>query len=163
MNKIENVISLIKVYLIVVKEGVTYLNRKYDRDPTFHQITENGDLQNHGYIEDEKLTYYEFHGVNGCLIKWNDGKFVDFNLGTAGRCDGFDPWFVLGFYERNEFVRLEYPNITIEDIDQIVINLMAEEKLVEDKLHNLYYFIEDYHNPNPFRWAGGEYPSGHDN
>jgi hypothetical protein len=156
MNTREKIVMLIKDYKENVVEGVKCLNKKYFENPGFYQTTDDGFIERHGFIESDKKTYYEFHGISGCYVKWQNGKSVDFNLGEAGRCDGFDPWFVFDFYKSNTDVKLKYHDVTIDSINDVLNDLMDNGEIIEDDFNHLYYFKDDYNNPNPFRWAGGK-------
>lgn len=155
MNKTDKIVNLIRDYKEIVKEGVLNLNRKQADHPSFYkEIDENGFFKQSGYLDDEKKIQYKFHGPLGCLIKWADGKIVDFDLGEEGRCDGFDLGFVKSFYDDNEEIKRKYQAITFEDIEEVVNALVQEGIIVHNKLDRLFYFKKDYDNLTPFKWIG---------
>lgn len=146
------VVALIKEYQKTVLESVILLNKKYKEDPDFYKPKEDDDFRRIGFLDRNETIKYSFHGTNGCLVEWENGKNIDFNLGVGGRCDGFDPWFVYDFFENNKDVFDRYAPLTIDEIRQAVSSLIEEDKLRFNDGFDLYYFFEDYNNLAPYKW-----------
>lgn len=104
MNSTNNkVVHLIKEYQKTVRAAILLLNKKYEKEPNFHEVNENDDKQiRQGFLDNEEKIRYKFHGVNGCIVQWAAGRYVDFNLGRGGRADRFNLGFVHAFFEENK-------------------------------------------------------------
>lgn len=140
-------------------KGVHCLNEKYSQNPTFHNINQNSAIERHGFIESDERTYFEFHGIAGCYMKWQNGKNVDFNLGILEGVMDLTLGLSLISTAIIKMFEGAFPNITIEDIQHVIDNLEHNGLIIKDDLFNQCYFKEDYDNPNPFRWYGAKYPS----
>jgi len=82
-----------------------------------------------------KTVRYKFHG-SGCLVSYQDYDVdFDYDFNDDGRYDGFDPWFLLQFWE---YRRSKYPMLEDRDKLEGLLEEFVEEKMLIQN-ENFYY------------------------
>ncbi len=138
--------QLIDEYKANVNTAVLKLNNKSKETPHFFD-------ESIGYLDENHLVSYEFHGY-GCSVIFENGLFVDFDFGENGRCDGYKFWNLDTFIRYNLEINSKFLGYNNYEKIKNTTNIFVEKgDIIKAEDKDIFYLSEDFNNQNPIYWT----------
>jgi hypothetical protein len=138
----EDLLNLIRERTNKVLLAVEMLKKKFG-DIKFAAANKgSGQVPKKGFLDRAETTSYNLHGSGADVIFGSEKIEFDFNFNTDNHT-GFNSWRLNAFLSRQRMEFNELADLSIENIQSLLIELERENQIRFDAAENLYYLPDD--------------------
>lgn len=137
----EDLLNLIRERTNKVLLAVEMLKRKFG-DINFVAAKNSGQVPKKGFLDAAETVFYNLHGGGADVDFGGDKIEFDFNFNTENHT-GFNHWWLNAFASRHKTAFNESADLSIEDIQSLLVELERENRIRFDEVENLYYLPDD--------------------
>ena len=140
----KDLLNIIRERTNKVLLAVEMLKRKFG-DINFVAAKNSGQVPKKGFLDAAETVFYNLHG-RGADVDFGDERIeFDFNFNTENHT-GFNPWWLNACLSRHRAEFNESADLSIEDIQSLLVELERENRIRFDEAENLYYLPDDLKN-----------------
>jgi hypothetical protein len=141
----ENLLNLIRERTNKVALAVEMLKEKYGDIKFVAANKDSEQVPKKGFLDTAKTVPYNLHG-KGIDVDFGGERIeFDFNFNTENHT-GFNRWWLNAFLSRHKTEFYELADLSIEDIQSLLVELERENQIRFDKAENLYYLPDESNN-----------------
>lgn len=138
----ESLLNLIRERTNQVSLAEDLLKKKFG-DINFIAAKNAGQIPKRGFLDAAETISYNLHG-RGCDVDFGGERIeFDFNFVTSNHT-GFNFWWLQAFLNRHQEKFKELADLSIENIQSLLIELERENQIRFDETTNLYFLPEEF-------------------
>lgn len=137
----EDLLNIIRERTDKVLLAVEMFKGKFG-DINFVAAKNSGQVPKKGFLDAAETVFYNLHGRGADVDFGGDKIEFDFNFNTENHT-GFNHWWLNAFLSRHQTEFNELADLSIENIQSLLVELERENRIRFDEAENLYYLPDD--------------------